>query len=113
MRPAMPFAQITSNPRMATSATSHSPCCIAACNGEAMFKKKAGTKPKAKTTAKPDASAKPAGKRADAGGEIKVRMYKQGLGDCFLIGFPPDGGKTFYLMTDCRLLLCPPNAVRK
>jgi beta-lactamase superfamily II metal-dependent hydrolase len=76
-----------------------------------MLKKKAGTTTKTKTTSKTgsDASAQTAAKSAGAGGQIKVRMYKQGLGDCFLIGLPRDGGKTFYMMIDCGVILGTPN----
>jgi hypothetical protein len=37
----------------------------------------------------------------------KVRMYRQGLGDCFLISLPrTDGGKRpFYVMIDCGVVL--------
>src|SRR6476620_2918455 len=77
-----------------------------------MFKKKTGTTTKAKTTAKARNDGPAAGTRAegDAGGKIKVRMYKQGLGDCFLIGFPRANGKTFYMMIDCGVILGTPNA---
>src|SRR5215471_7629856 len=77
---------------------------------ESMFKKKAGATTKAKTTGKTRSNGPAAGKRADAGGKIKVRMYKQGLGDCFLIGFPREGGKTFYMMIDCGVILGTPDA---
>src|SRR5262249_33492650 len=76
-----------------------------------MPKKKAGTTTKTKTTSKTggDTSARTAAKGADAGGQIKVRMYRQGLGDCFLICLPRDGGKTFYMMIDCGVILGTPN----
>jgi len=77
---------------------------------ESMFKKKAGATTKAKTTGKTRSNGPAAGKRADAGGKIKVRMYRQGLGDCFLISFPREGGKTFYMMIDCGVILGTPNA---
>jgi hypothetical protein len=37
----------------------------------------------------------------------KIRMYRQGLGDCFLISLPrPDGGdRPFYVMIDCGVIL--------
>jgi hypothetical protein len=34
---------------------------------------------------------------------VKIRMYKQGLGDCFLLIFPRDP-KPFYLLLDCGAL---------
>ncbi|HEV7517226.1 MAG TPA: hypothetical protein VGR07_13065, partial [Thermoanaerobaculia bacterium] len=36
---------------------------------------------------------------------VKVRMYRQGLGDCFLLTFPSTGGKPFHLMIDCGVLV--------
>jgi beta-lactamase superfamily II metal-dependent hydrolase len=32
---------------------------------------------------------------------IKIRMYRQGLGDCFLITLPKKGQGNFYVMIDC------------
>jgi hypothetical protein len=36
---------------------------------------------------------------------VKVRMYRQGLGDCFLITLPRKTGKPFFLMIDCGVIL--------
>jgi hypothetical protein len=36
--------------------------------------------------------------------QIKVRMYRHGLGDCFLLAFPAKDGGTFYMMIDCGVL---------
>jgi hypothetical protein len=36
---------------------------------------------------------------------VKVRMYRQGLGDCFLLAFPGKNGKPFYLLIDCGVLV--------
>ncbi len=33
----------------------------------------------------------------------KIRMYRQGHGDCFLIAFRQDDGKPFYMLIDCGL----------
>ena len=41
---------------------------------------------------------------------VKVRMYRQGLGDCFLITIPRKKGKPFYLVIDCGVILGTPNA---
>jgi beta-lactamase superfamily II metal-dependent hydrolase len=35
----------------------------------------------------------------------KIRMYRQGLGDCFLITIPAGRGKPFYFMIDCGVIL--------
>jgi beta-lactamase superfamily II metal-dependent hydrolase len=36
---------------------------------------------------------------------MRVRMYRQGLGDCFLITFPAEGGRNFYMLIDCGVVL--------
>ncbi len=60
-------------------------------------KKAAAKEPGAKKTTAP--------KRMTAPKEgVKVRMYRTGLGDCFLMAFPKSGGSkgdAFYLMIDC------------
>lgn len=48
---------------------------------------------------------------SDTGGAgVRVRMYRQGLGDCFLISFPKQGGGRFHLVIDCGVLLGTPDA---
>lgn len=40
-----------------------------------------------------------------ADGSARVRMYRHGLGDCFLVRFPrSDGAKTFNILIDCGLI---------
>ncbi len=34
---------------------------------------------------------------------VTVRMYRQGLGDCFLLAFPGQAGKPFYMLIDCGI----------
>ncbi len=42
---------------------------------------------------------------------VKVRMYRQGLGDCFLLRFERGTGeRPFHVMIDCGVLLGTPNA---
>jgi len=36
--------------------------------------------------------------------EVSVRMYRQGLGDCFLLTFPREG-RPLYMLIDCGVLL--------
>jgi hypothetical protein len=74
-------------------------------------KKTRKTASKSKTTKKAAAKKKPV-KRAAAKSRtskrrfrIKVRMYRQGLGDCFLITIPRKKGKPFYLLIDCGVIL--------
>jgi glyoxylase-like metal-dependent hydrolase (beta-lactamase superfamily II) len=48
----------------------------------------------------------PAKMSAPAAG-VKVRMYRQGLGDCFLLAFPTRGPRPCYVLIDCGVLLSP------
>jgi hypothetical protein len=41
-------------------------------------------------------------------GEVKVRMYRQGLGDCFLLAFP-GAERPSYVLIDCGLVTSAPN----
>jgi hypothetical protein len=59
----------------------------------------------------PAAQARPVTSSATAAGyRAKVRMYRHGLGDCFLVSLPrADGSKEpFYLMIDCGVVLGTP-----
>lgn len=50
--------------------------------------------------------------KAPAGGGVNVRMYRQGLGDCFLLAFATaDAERPCYVLIDCGVLLGTPNAV--
>jgi len=44
-------------------------------------------------------------------GEIKIRLYGQGLGDCFLLAFPPKakGDRPCYLVIDCGVAKSTPD----
>jgi hypothetical protein len=56
----------------------------------------------------PAASTAVSGKAASAKGyRAKIRMYRQGLGDCFLVTLPRNDGseRPFYLMIDCGVVL--------
>lgn len=67
---------------------------------------------------KPKAKKPKSGSRASAphasgkvAGAVRVRMYCQGLGDCFLITFPRKSGKgEFHLLIDCGLIIGTPSA---
>ncbi len=61
--------------------------------------------PKKKTVTAP----KKAGNTSNAGYRAKVRMYRQGLGDCFLITLPRKNGKPYFIMIDCGVILGTPN----
>ena len=51
----------------------------------------------AKGRAKPKARA--------AKGAVRVRMYRQGLGDCFLLTFRAADGRPFFMLIDCGVIL--------
>jgi hypothetical protein len=69
-------------------------------------KKRSSKKAVKKQPAK-KAAAKKASKAAASKGKfrIKVRMYRQGLGDCFLITIPRKNGNPFYAVIDCGVIL--------
>jgi len=41
---------------------------------------------------------------------VKVRMYRQGLGDCFLLAFPTGRERPCYVLIDCGVLVGTPEA---
>lgn len=40
--------------------------------------------------------------------DVRIRMYRQGLGDCFLLTFPKVGGGLFHMLVDCGVLTGSP-----
>jgi hypothetical protein len=44
---------------------------------------------------------------------VSVRMYRQGLGDCFLLTFQADNGHDVFVLIDCGVILGQPNAKEK
>jgi Metallo-beta-lactamase superfamily len=36
---------------------------------------------------------------------VRIRMYRQGLGDCFLLSFPQSDGKVSHMLIDCGVVL--------
>jgi hypothetical protein len=44
---------------------------------------------------------------------VRVRMYRQGLGDCFLLCFPGDDGKGRYVLIDCGVHKSQTNGVAR
>ncbi len=44
---------------------------------------------------------------------VRVRMYRHGLGDCFLLTLPSEGERPFYLMIDCGVILGTKDASAK
>lgn len=72
-----------------------------------MAARKTTKKTSSKSATKKAATKKRAASKASANDayRIKVRMYRQGLGDCFLITIPRDNGKPFYAVIDCGVIL--------
>ena len=52
-----------------------------------------------------EAGARDARASAENGARVQVRMYRQGLGDCFLITVPRAAGPPFHMMIDCGVIL--------
>ncbi|MFO0908930.1 MAG: hypothetical protein U0794_11320 [Isosphaeraceae bacterium] len=42
--------------------------------------------------------------------KVRVRMYRQGLGDCFLLRFPGVNDKDYHVLIDCGVVIGTPNA---
>jgi hypothetical protein len=72
---------------------------------------KTGSKSKTKKPAKRVAAKKKPAKgaaktrAANRRFRVKIRMYRQGLGDCFLITIPRKKGAPFYAVIDCGVIL--------
>jgi beta-lactamase superfamily II metal-dependent hydrolase len=60
---------------------------------------------KKKTTPPPKATLKKADPMTAPDRGVKIRMYRQGLGDCFLLAFPTGSGNPFYLLIDCGVIV--------
>ena len=63
-----------------------------------------------KTATKKSTKKAPAKGPNNSNYRIKVRMYRQGLGDCFLITIPRKAGAPFYVVIDCGVILGTQNA---
>jgi len=46
---------------------------------------------------------------AVAGASVRARMYRGGLGDCFLLTFPRPGASPFHMLIDCGVFFQSPN----
>jgi len=72
-------------------------------------RKNAKAKPKTKNRKQPPkerVQVPPAADAIESGSyRAKVRMYRQGLGDCFLITLPRKSGTPFYILIDCGVIL--------
>ena len=84
-----------------------------------MTRKRVLRLPAAEPPATPPAAAAPApprGRRRKAAmpvARVRVRMYRQGLGDCFLVSLLPAEGAPFHLLIDCGVILGTSNAAAK
>ena len=50
-------------------------------------------------SASPAAAKRKASERASSG--VRLRMYRLGVGDCFLLSLPREGGSEFHMLIDC------------
>ena len=41
---------------------------------------------------------------------VRVRMYRQGLGDCLLVSLLREEGRPFHMLIDCGVVLGTPDA---
>lgn len=71
------------------------------------------TKQTAKRSANPGSRRRKPAPGPEEKSGVRVRMYRQGLGDCFLITLPRTTGKPCYIMIDCGVILGTPNAASK
>jgi beta-lactamase superfamily II metal-dependent hydrolase len=74
-------------------------------------KKTASTPKKSERAAKKNTQTR-AKRKPSSTVRATVRMYRQGLGDCFLLTFPTKG-KPFHMLIDCGVVLGTPNAQAK
>ncbi len=58
----------------------------------------------------PASTAAPVGAGASGDGEIRVRMYRHGLGDCFVVSLIQPPRDPFHIMIDCGVILGTPGA---
>jgi hypothetical protein len=74
-----------------------------------MAKKKApAKKPHGGRSSEPAPAAAKQGDWRDSAA-VRVRMYRHGLGDCFLLNFPRPGKKDFKVLIDCGVILGTPH----
>jgi hypothetical protein len=59
------------------------------------------------------AEARPPGGAGVVAKSLRIRMYRQGLGDCFLIRLPKEDGSYFKIMIDCGVVLGTENPEKK
>jgi hypothetical protein len=59
------------------------------------------------------ASRQPRSAKTSSPYRAKVRMYRQGLGDCFLITLQRKSGAPFYMLIDCGVILGTANATQE
>ena len=63
----------------------------------------------AKNTAKSDRKKQPSTRKNTTSADVRIRMYRQGLGDCFLLTFRQSGQDDFNMVIDCGVLNGSPN----
>ena len=89
---------------------------VAAPRTEGKTADKARGRPASRANGRAEASspARPVGPEATSVvSEVRVRMYRHGLGDCFLLAFPKPEGGNFFLLIDCGIILGTPDPEAK
>src|SRR6266481_4742533 len=66
------------------------------------------TRRTSRTAKKEQPAAATSPKPANEDQKLRVRMYRQGLGDCFLVTLPKKDGSRFHIMIDCGVVLGSP-----
>lgn len=61
----------------------------------------------------PASPGKPRGKTAPSTPSLRIRLYRHGLGDCFLLRFGKPDGDTFNMLIDCGLISVAKDAKAK
>jgi hypothetical protein len=74
----------------------------------ALAKKSAAVKKSAPAKKSAPKSSSPR-RRASGTNEVRIRMYRHGLGDCFLIRFRKPGADDFHVVIDCGVLTGSPD----
>ena len=75
--------------------------------------RKTGAAKKTATAKKAVPRKRRSGRAKGSGQGIRVRMYRQGLGDCFLLTFPTGTARPFHMLIDCGVLLGTPNGAEQ
>jgi hypothetical protein len=104
-RSAAPAVRATTiSPRTRSASSRSRPCTACTAKGAALAR---ASRTRLRTKRRPVRAPAAPGWRA------KVRMYRQGLGDCFLVSMPRAGSRPYSIMIDCGVILGTPDAAAR